>query len=248
MKINPLNYFILLLIVLPILASAQSLEVKRLELQGGNVIIYYALLDTIPGRTYTVNAYASRDNYINPLVQLTGDHGLQVKPGKEHKLTWNAKQELGETYQGQVSIDLRARAYVPFILFDNFSAIKRGKHKEVTWRGGTPQNILNFELYNKKGEKVAVIPNVPNAGHTSLLIPNDVKTGKGYTFKIVDSKNKDQVVITESFAIKRKVPIPLVVAGLAAIGGGVALLGSGGGDNGPPSVPAIVDPTNPPGN
>ncbi|MBL7841963.1 MAG: hypothetical protein JNJ75_17580 [Cyclobacteriaceae bacterium] len=32
----------------------------------------------------------------------------------------------------------------------------------------------------------------------------------------------------------------------AAIGGGTALLGSGGGDNGPSSVPAIVDPTNPP--
>lgn len=247
MKFTLLTYSVLFLIVLPGVTSAQSLEVKRLELQGGNVIVRYALLDTVPGRTYTITAYTSRDNYINPLVQLTGDHGLQVKPGTDHTLTWNARRELGETFQGNVSIELRARAYVPFILFDNFDVIKRGKHKEVTWRGGTPQNVLNFELYNKKGEKVAVIPNVPNAGHTSILIPSDVKTGKGYTFKIIDSKNKDQVVFTESFAIKRKVPIPLMIAGIAAIGGGAALLGGGGGDTGS-SASAIVDPTNPPGN
>lgn len=247
MTSNSLKYFALLLVVLPLTMSAQNLEVKRMELKGGTVVVHYALLDTVPGRTYTINLYASRDNYINPLTQLTGDQGLQVKPGTEHTVTWDAKKELGETFQGDVSIELRARAYVPFILFDNFEVIKRGKHKEVTWRGGTRQNVLNFELYNKKGEKVAVIPNVPNAGHTSVLIPSDVKPGKGYKFKIVDSKNKDQVVFTETFAVKRKVPIPLVVAGIAAIGGGVALFG-GGGEEGTSGDSAIVDPTGPPGN
>lgn len=243
---NAKYYFMVLsLCLVPMLCQSQTLDVKRIELSGGNIVVHYSLMDTVPGRTYTVNLYASRDNYINPAVQLIGDHGLQVKPGNDRTVTWNAKQELGELFEGSVSVELRARAYVAFILFDNFDKIKRGKHQEVTWRGGNKQNVLNFELYNKKGEKVAVIPNVPNAGHTSMLIPSDVKPGKGYTFKIVDSKNKDQVVKTESFTIKRKVPIAVLVAGVAAVGGGAALLGGGGeaasGDS------AIGDPTGPPG-
>jgi hypothetical protein len=238
-----MKYSILFFLLVPAVLHAQTLEVKRMEMKGGNIIVHYSLLDTVPGRTYSINMYASRDNYINPLTQLIGDHGLQVKPGNERTITWNAKQELGEAYQGAVSVELRAKAYVAFILFDNFETIKKGKHKEVTWRGGTRQNILNFELYNRKGEKVAVIPNVPNAGHTSLLVPGDVKPGKGYTFKIVDSKNKDQVVYTETFTVKRRVPIAVMIAGAAAIGGGVALLG--GGDESGPSTPSAIG--NPPG-
>lgn len=232
-----------LLFLLPISLEAQQLSVSRVELNGAQVIFHYSLTDTVPGRTFTVNLYASRDNYVTPLTALTGDYGMEVKAGNDRKVSWNARQELGVAFDGKMAVELRARVYIPFIRFENFDKIKRGKPKEITWRGGTKQSTLNFELYNKKDEKVTVIPNISAAaGHTSLYIPTDVKTGKGYRFKIVDSKNKDQVVYTERFVIKRKVPLVLLALPAVVIGGAVVL--TGGGEAG--GTGEIPDPKDPP--
>jgi hypothetical protein len=237
-----------LLIVLLLLTGtlcAQQLQVNRVELNGDNVILHYVLLDTVPGRSFTVNLYASRDNYINPLENLTGDYGPEIKPGIGKKVIWNAKQELGATFDGKVSVEIRARVYVPFIVFDNFDKIKRGKPKEITWRGGSRQNTLNFELYNKRDEKVTtVIANInAAAGNTSLSIPSDVKAGKGYRFKIVDSKNKDQVIYSSRFAIKRKVPLLVLALPVVAGGAAVVMLGGEGGGG----LGEIENPKPPPG-
>lgn len=234
----------ILLLLLPVLLQAQHLTVNRIELNGGDVIFHYSLSDTTPGRSFMVNLYASRDNYINPLTALSGDFGTEVKAGNDKQVTWHAGRELGSSFDGKISVEVRARVYVPFILFDDFSKIKRGKPHDVTWRGGTRQSTLNFELYNKKDEKVTTIPNInAAAGHTSLYIPTDVKTGSGYRFKIVDSKNKDQVVYTGRFTIKRKIPLVLVAAPVAILGGVVALTGGGeGGGGGPGEIPDPKDP------
>lgn len=234
---------VILLVVISPAAQAQVLDVTRVELKGDRIVINYSLKDTVEGRTFIVNLYSSRDNYINPLSRLDGDHGMEVKGGNNKTITWSAKQELGEQFHGAVSIEVRARVYIPFIRFDDFQTIKRGKPKEVTWRGGTRQNILNFELYNKKGEKVHVIPNITNAGHTSLFIPVDIKPGKDYRFRIVDGKNKDQVVNTEPFTIKRKTPLLLLALPVAAVGGAVMFAG---GKDSPPGIGQIPDPHDPP--
>lgn len=232
-----------LLLFMPVLLRAQQLSVDRVELNGGDVIFHYSLNDSTPGRSFMVNLYASRDNYINPLTALSGDYGTEVKAGNEKKIIWHAGRELGSSFDGKVSVEVRARVYVPFILFDDFDKIKRGKPKNVTWRGGTRQSTLNFELYNKKDEKVTTIPNISAAaGHTGLYIPTDVKTGSGYRFKIIDSKNKDQVVYTGRFAIKRKIPLVLMAVPVAVLGGVVAF--TGGGESGGPG--GIPDPKDPP--
>lgn len=231
-----------LLGVTSVVSVAQTLEVKKIELRDDDVVINYSLSDTVPGRSFSVNLYASRDNYINPLTQITGDHGLEVSAGNDKTVRWHAKKELGDNFNGAVSVEVRARVYVPFIQVDKIGTTKRGKQKEVTWRGGTRQNILNFELLNAKGERVHVVPNISNSGHTSLFIPPDVKPGKNYKFRVVDSKNKDQVVRTEPFAIKRKMPMVLYVIPVAVLGGVVSLLSSSGGDS-PGEIPG---PPNPP--
>jgi hypothetical protein len=223
--------------------SAQQLDVNRVELTGDHVILYYNLMDSVAGRTYSINLYSSRDNFLNPLTQVTGDLGIEVKPGIQRKVMWNAKQELGADFNDKVAIELRARIYIPFLRFDSFEKIKRGKPTQITWRGGTPQNILNFELY-RNGKKETTIPNVPNAGHTAMLIPMSVKPGKGYSFRISDSKNKDLVVQTSTFAVKPKVPFLVKVLPLVVIGAVVPLVG-GGGEGGEKSIP---DPPSTPGN
>lgn len=239
-----IRFGFVMMMLLPPCAFAQTLVVNRIELSGDNMILHYSLRDSVPGRTYTVNLYASGDNFVNPLQRVSGDHGLMIKPGNERQITWNAKQELGAAYHGKIAVEVRARLYVPFIRFDNFERITRGKPKEVTWRGGTQQTILNFELYNRKGEKVLVIPNISNAGHTSVYIPPDVKAGKGYKFKIVDSKNIDQLVYSSTFVVKRKLPLLLFVIPAAAVG---VILGlpKEGGDSGPRRS-GIPDPEGPP--
>ncbi|MEQ8532190.1 MAG: hypothetical protein RIB86_10075, partial [Imperialibacter sp.] len=61
----------------------------------------------------------------------------------------------------------------------------------------------------------------PNVGNTTIIIPNDVKPGR-YRFKISDSRNRDEVVYTMNFIVKRKVPL------IAKAGLGLALLGGVG--------------------
>jgi Ser-Thr-rich glycosyl-phosphatidyl-inositol-anchored membrane family len=218
--------FCLVALLLAALVQAQQLDVKRVELKGDEVIVHYALADSVAGRSYSVNLYSSLDTYVNPLARVTGDFGIEVKPGVQRTITWNAKQELGEAFNDKVSIELRARVFIPFIRFDSFEKIKRGKPTEVTWRGGTAQNILNFELW-RAGKRVEVIPNIPNAHHAKIEIPSHVKAGKNYTFKIIDSKNKDLVIQTAPFTIKPKVPLLFKVLPLVIVGGVVGVLAGG---------------------
>lgn len=223
------------------ISKGQSMEVKDVVLDGGNIVLHYSLHDTVPGRTFMVNLYTSHDNFITPASALQGDHGIGIKAGNDKRLTWNARQELGAAYSGKVAVEIRARVYVPFILFDDFESIKRGKPKDITWRGGARQSTLNFELYNRNDEKVITIPNInAQAGHTSLYIPTDVKSGRGYRLKIIDSRNRDQVVYTDRFVIRRKVPLALMAVPVVAAGGAIMLTGGGGsspGDIGDPPLP-----------
>lgn len=223
-------------------ACAQQFTIKRIELAEQKIIIHYDLSDTVKGRTYSISVYRSNDNYINPLQHVNGDVGLEVKPGNNKKFSWDAKTELGENFNGSVSLEIRGKLYIPFVRFggfDEYKAIKRLKPYDITWSGGTSHNILNFDLY-KGDKKVLTIPNIANVGHYKLTLPKDVKPGKDYRLRISDTKNKDEVVYTGTFTVKRKTPLLLKILPLVAIGVGVTLLG--GGDDGPGNIPDPPDP------
>lgn len=82
--------------------QAQDFTVKRVELAQGKVNIYYEIVDTL-ARSYTINVYASRDNFIAPLEKISGDAGLEVLAGKEKKIVWDAPAELG-TFDGKIAL------------------------------------------------------------------------------------------------------------------------------------------------
>ena len=221
---------------------SQDFLVKRVELTLGKINIYYDLVDTF-ARGYTINMYSSRDNFIAPLQKITGDAGLEVKPGLNKKIVWDAPAELGPDFDDKVALEVRGRAYIPFVRFDRFEeykTLKRGKPYMINWTGGTPQNILHFELY--KGEKKTGVnfTDVANTGKYKMTLPNSVKRGKDYRFKITDTKNKDEIVYTDKFAVKPKVP--LVVKAIPVVGVGALVYFLTGGDNGPKNIP---DPINP---
>src|SRR5882724_3153880 len=99
------------------LAQAQEFAIKKVEVATDKVFIFYDLIDTISSRTYTVNIYSSRDSYVSPLQKVQGDLGLEVKPGRNRKITWNAKDELGGDFEGKVGLEVRGKLYIPFIRF-----------------------------------------------------------------------------------------------------------------------------------
>jgi hypothetical protein len=210
----------ILLLLIASLGVAQDLAIKKVELQGENVIVHYDLLDSIAQRPYTVSLYSSLDNFINPLAQVTGDVGLEIKTGGNKKIIWNAAKELGAAFAGDVSLEVRGKIYIPFVKLDGFNdykKFKRGKSYKVTWTGGRGNSVLNFDLY--RGEKkVSSYPNIANVGQYNLTFEKSTRPGKDYKLKVSDSKNKDDVVYSEVFRIKRKTPLLIKTMGVAGVG------------------------------
>lgn len=211
----------LLIITWVLQAMSQDLQISNIEFRDNRVVVTYEVEDSVVGRFYTVRMYSSRDNYLNPLEKVSGEIGLEIKPGGERQAVWDASAELGEDFSGDVSLELRARVYIPFIHTDWFEDVRvlRRKHEyHVTWNGGRDKNIMNFDLYKGK-QKVATFANIANVGHYKLNLPGHIKPGKNYRFRISDIKNKDEVVYTPVFKIKRRFPfflthvLPTLMAG-----------------------------------
>ncbi|HEY5825042.1 MAG TPA: Ser-Thr-rich GPI-anchored membrane family protein [Cyclobacteriaceae bacterium] len=218
------NILLIATLLLTQQVMSQDFSIQKVEVSGDLVKVYYDLKDTDLSRTYTISLFASKDNFISPLDKVTGDIGLEIKPGGNKVITWNAMSELGNDFDGEIALEVRGRIYIPFVRLDGLQkTIKRGKTNELTWTGGTQQNILNFDLY-KGEEKITSFPNIANVGHYTMTLPTSVKTGKGYRFKITDSKNKDQIVYSKEFTVKPKVPLLLKLAPIALVGAAVYFL------------------------
>ncbi|RLD19491.1 MAG: hypothetical protein DRI71_11690, partial [Bacteroidetes bacterium] len=158
---------------------AQQVSIKSLELQpNGDVNIYYDLEDEKEDRKYALYLYASLDNYIQPLGNVEGAIGVDLNLGRDKKIVWHAKDELGEDYKGNVALELKGNVYVPFIALDDlYEVFKRGKPYDISWTGGRGDNILNFELY-QENKKVESFEEKPNVGKASITIPKNVKPGE----------------------------------------------------------------------
>ncbi len=216
-------------------SQAQDVFISQVDLQpNGDVIVRYDLKDDRIDRRYSIYLYSSADNYIQPLTKLDGDVGIDISVGGNKSITWHAKEELGEAFQGDIALELKGNIYIPFISldgFDEYKVLKKEKPYELTWTGGRGDNVLLFELYDEDS-KVKVFEERPNIGNTTIIIPKDVKSGS-YHFKISDSRNRDEVVFTKPFLVKAKVPFVLKAGlGLAVLGGIGYLVSSIGGDAG----------------
>ena len=228
---------------LTLFSNAQEFRISTVELTGESIILHYDLIDTVKSRTYSINVYSSKDNFLSPLTKVKGDAGLEVRPGLNKKIVWASKEELGSDFHADLELEIRGRVYIPFVRFNDFDAnrvIRRGVPTPLTWSGGSRQNILNFAIF-RGDDFITVIPNVANTGSYDIVLPTDIKPGKGYRFVVSDNKNKDQSMQTSTFEVKRKIPLLVKIVPLALVVGAVPLLVSKGGgtavlDN-PPSVP-----------
>lgn len=221
-------------------AVGQKVTIKKIELAGEKVIVHYDLDDNNPNNEYQINLYASKDKFSAPLTKVKGDVGSEVKPGPDRKIEWNLMQEYG-SYKGKISLEIRGRVFVPFVKLKNFDTnkiYKRGKNYDVAWRPGNT-NPVHVELY-KGSQRVSGELNHPNNGAYSLSIGSKVKPGKDYRLKITDSKKTDEIVYSEYFQVKPKVPMVVKLIPIVAVAGGVAFLA---GSSGGPKEPSDNTPT-----
>lgn len=209
-------------------ANAQTVTIKKVELSGDKILVFYDLEDSNSEREFLLNVFASKDNFTAPLQKVNGDIGSEIKPGLNKKVEWRVREEYGG-YKGKLALEIRGKAYMPFIKLQNFNtaeSYKRGKQYDVLWKPGNT-NPLQIELF-KGDQRIAGDVNLPNDGTYALNIPSHAKSGSDYRLKITDSKNSEEVIYTNYFKVKPKVPILLKVLPVLAVGGVAALLVGGG--------------------
>lgn len=215
-----------LLLTTATMANAQEVNITKVDIKGEQIELTYNLIDERIDRSYALNLYTSKDNFIQPMEQVSGDVGVDIPVGNNKKLIWEAEKELGDDFAGEISFEIKGNYYVPFINIEGITEgreFKRGKKYDIAWTGGRGDNVLKFELY--KGENlINSFEERPNTGETSLAFPVRVKPGPGYTLKVSDVNNRDEVVFTEEFMIRRKIPFYAQIAGAAIIGAGIYIL------------------------
>lgn len=224
----------------------QDLSIQSVTLHGNDVIIKYDLIDEDLEHKYTLSLYSSQDNYVQPLKSVEGDIGVDLPVGGNKQVIWHVKEEFGEEFKGDVSLEIKGKLYIPFVTLNNFediSQMKRDRPYNVTWAAGRGSNVLVFDLLNKKDEVVHTYTNIANVGEYQLEIPKDIKPGKNYRFRITDQKNKEDVVYTPYFMVRRKIPLVAKVGLFGLAGSGIYMLtNSQGGEAGLTETPLLPDP------
>lgn len=234
-------------------ATAQTVNITKIELAGDKVVVHYDLDDSNPNNEYKLDLYGSKDNFIAPLTKVKGDIGPEVKPGADRKVEWNLREEYGN-YKGKVALEVKGKVYVPFVKLQSFNTekkYKRGTSMNLAWKAGN-SNPVSIELF-KGGQRISGDNSLPNNGSHTLYIPSNAKPGSDYRLKITDARNSEDVIYTNNFAVKPKVPLLVKVLPVVAIAGAVAFLGGGGsspdsGGSGNTTEQNLPDPDFPTGN
>jgi len=212
----------------PAIAFGQTASINKVEMAGDKIVVHYKLESPNQTNTFLLQLYSSKDNFAIPLAKVTGDVGMEVRPGPNNRIEWAIREELGN-YKGRIALELRGKVYIPFVKLQNFNtagSYKRGKFYDLSWKAGNSDPI-NIELF-KGNERIQAGMSHPNNGSFTLNIPPHAQTGKDYRLKISSTKNADEVLYSPYFSVTPKVPMLVkALVPIAVIGGAVVALGGG---------------------
>ncbi len=245
----------LILLTSSILVTGQSFSNIRAELIEGQMRIRYDLNNN--GNTnelFRVELRTSVDNFSTPMKTASGDIGENVTPGRSLSIFWDPASELPEDYDGQLQFKLVGEPMTPVeepvaepdesISFSNpkpGSKFKRGKTTFLEW-SGTDIGNYKLELY-RAGNKISDLTNINGNNSFSWLVPENLEPGTDYELRL---SGADDQIVSETFSIKGKTSIFLVIAPIAVAGGVAGVLASGGGESsgggGSDALPAPPDP------
>lgn len=210
-----------ILFSLQLLSSAQEVSNLQIELQGKEIVVHFSLNSPNADGLFEIGLYGSHDDFNTPLKMVSGDVGEGIRSGTTRKVIWAAANELGNDYKGRVSIELRARYYVPFVKIikpvDAKAKLHRGKVSNIEWSGGNSSTTIRIDLL-KDGQRLRTLASVPNTGLYSWNISTKTKTGANYSLILTDSRNAQDAVKTGTFSIKPKISTGLKIGAFLAIG------------------------------
>ncbi len=234
-----LRVFSLVTVLISLLVSTQglgqSVEINSIQFYQNKAILTYSILDP-KGRTYSIVLYSSKDNFEKKLVYVSGDIGNEVLAGKQKKIVWDIKKELGD-FTGDLSFQLSCSVVEDFVVTKTF---KRGRQYQIRWNAvSSLGETIKIELINSAQEKVWVDGSVPNTGHYNWKIPSTIKSGDDYKLQFTNVDNAIESNVSNYFQIRPKTPLIVKAAGVAIIGGVVFILKGSKGSGGSEPLPAF---------
>ena len=227
--------------------SAQEITNIRAETKGNLVIIQYDLTSKIAGQLFEVSVFSSHNSMQEPLVYVRGDVGVNVVPGRNKRIEWGAKKEIG-VFDGQLSLKLEAKlVFSPMIVRTpkEDTYIRRGRNYEITWDGGVEQENLQLELW-KDSTLSFIINRVPNAGKYTWELPMTLAPASTYKIRLMSVAAPSNFDFSEPFEIRRKIPMAAKLAPVGiAVGVGTWLLINALTVPEEPPLPSAPDPEKP---
>lgn len=230
-----------LFILLYIQGFSQRIEHLTTVLAGEHIEITFDLIDEEGGLTFDLQLFSSHDNYTSPLQYVSGDIGEEVSPGTGKKIIWEAKTELGE-YKGEIYLEIRGIVTPPFVRILTPNAgdkIKPGKTMEIRWDSEVSGNI-GIDLY-RNGQRVSAVTNTTNSGKYSWKLSKKTAKGEGYYLIFTSDAKPGKTVKSAQFVVAKGMPVWLVLAGIAVVGGVAGVIMSGGDDGGTTPDPVVTD-------
>lgn len=210
-------------LTLAIVGRAQSIENIKAVFQGSKIIITYDINDPKPGQnSYNIQLFSSFDNFKAPLTFIKGDVGNEVRPGAGKRIEWEAG-EIG-TFKGNLTFEVRGEIVAAWLFKSSPGKVTKGKATRIEWQGGKPDDNVKIELV--KGGKTVPVMDGKNTGAYNWAVPPDLEKGDGYQLKLT---SKGTTITSELFSVKKKMPIWMIAAPIAVVGGLVAVLAGGGG-------------------
>ncbi|MDH5399073.1 MAG: GPI anchored serine-threonine rich family protein, partial [Cyclobacteriaceae bacterium] len=213
---------LLLLLLFPmiigqnLLVHAQRIENVKAEASGSKIIITFDLMGEEPGQKFDLEAFASHNDFAEPLMLLKGDIGKGIKAGADKRIEWNARAELRD-YAGAITVEVRGMPVLATFIFIEpamGSSARRGKSTGLVWKGGTGTERFRLELM--KGEQVIKdLGNVQNTGLYTWMVPPETEKGNDYRFRMVYG---DEKIESQPFAVKSKLPLALKLSPVPVLG------------------------------
>jgi hypothetical protein len=122
------------------------------------------------------------------------------------------------------------------------AVFKKGKMIEIRWTGGNPEDEFALDLFDGRFH-YRHIGELKNSGTYPWIIPKDVEPGKQYKFKLTNTEDFGEYTFSESFIIKRKVPIGVwIIPGALVVGGAAYLLFRDNSSGELPDLPPPIEP------
>lgn len=185
-------------------ALAQRVAAVNASISGEQVIINYDLLEPTDGYVFNVQLYSSIDNFRDPLQNVTGDVGKEIKAGLRKQVTWQAKKALGYV-DDVVTFEVKATiVYEPLRYVGPSPLVGKIKGKErlnIVWAAGDPDERITLKLL-RNGSVVSNLYEGPNRGEFVWRVPKKIQESNQYAFRISGNSQYSNTVTGPQLQIK----------------------------------------------